>query len=130
MNSTKLLQNISQLDNYQLNVIVINFIDMLSHARTESKMIRELASSEAAYRSITESWIKHSSTLDLFKAISERGYKVMLTTDHGSLRVNNPVKVIGDRNTSTNLRYKLGKNLSYNNKQVFEIRQPEKAGLP
>jgi len=126
----KLVQNISQLDKYQLNVIVLNFIDMLSHARTESKMIRELASSEAAYRSITESWIKHSSTLDLFKAISERGYKVMLTTDHGSLRVNAPVKVIGDRNTNTNLRYKVGKNLSYNNKQVYEIRQPEKAGLP
>ena len=126
----KLIQNISQLDNYQLNVIVINFIDMLSHARTESKMIRELASSEAAYRSITESWIKHSSTLELFKAISERGWKIMLTTDHGSLRVNTPVKVVGDRNTSTNLRYKVGKNLSYNNKQVFEIRNPEKAGLP
>lgn len=126
----KLIQNISQLDNYQLNVVVINFIDMLSHARTESKMIRELASSEAAYRSITESWIKHSFTLELFKILSEKGYKVILTTDHGSLRVKDPVKVIGDRNTNTNLRYKVGKNLSYNNKQVYEIRQPEKAGLP
>ncbi|MCL1942286.1 MAG: PglZ domain-containing protein [Candidatus Azobacteroides sp.] len=126
----RLLQNLSQLDNYQLNVIVINFIDMLSHARTESKMIRELASTEAAYRSITESWIKHSFTFELFKALAEKKYKIILTTDHGSLRVKDPVKVIGDRNTNTNLRYKVGKNLSYNNKQVFEIKQPEKAGLP
>ena len=126
----RLVQNISQLDNYQLNVIVINFIDMLSHARTESKMIRELASTEAAYRSITESWIKHSYTLELFKKIAERGYKIILTTDHGSLRVKSPVKVIGDKNTNTNLRYKVGKNLSYNNKQVFEIKNPEEAGLP
>ncbi len=126
----RLIQSLSKLDNYQLNVVVINFIDMLSHARTESKMIRELASSEAAYRSITESWIKHSSTLELFKAISEKGYKVILTTDHGSLRVKDPAKVVGDRNTNTNLRYKVGKNLSYNNKQVFEIKDPEKAGLP
>ncbi|MCD7972271.1 MAG: PglZ domain-containing protein [Candidatus Azobacteroides sp.] len=126
----KLIQNLSQLDSYQLNVVVINFIDMLSHARTESKMIRELASSEAAYRSITESWIKHSSTLELFKKIAEKGYKIILTTDHGSLRVKSPIKVIGDKNTNTNLRYKLGKNLSYNNKQVFEIKKPEEAGLP
>jgi len=126
----RLLQNLSQLDNYQLNVVVINFIDMLSHARTESKMIRELASSEAAYRSITESWIRHSFTLELFRRIAEKGYKIILSTDHGSLRVKSPVKVVGDKNTNTNLRYKLGKNLSYNNKQVFEIKDPASAGLP
>ncbi|MDR2475010.1 MAG: PglZ domain-containing protein [Bacteroidales bacterium] len=126
----RLLQNLPQLDNYQLNVIVINFIDMLSHARTESKMIRELAANEAAYRSITESWIKHSYTLELFKKIAEMGCKIILTTDHGSLRVKSPIKVIGDKNTNTNLRYKLGKNLTYNVKQVFEIKEPERAGLP
>lgn len=126
----KLIQNISQLQNNDLNVVVLNFIDMLSHARTESKMIRELASSEAAYRSLTLSWFKHSSTHELFKSLAEKGYKIVLTTDHGTIRVDNPVKVIGDRNTSVNLRYKQGKNLSYNPKQVFEIKQPEKAGLP
>jgi len=126
----KLLQNFNQLDNYQLNVVVLNFVDMLSHARIESKMIRELASTEAAYRSLTRSWFRHSTTLELFRKISEKGYKVILTTDHGTIRVSNPVKVIGDKNTNTNLRYKLGKSLSYNPKEVFEIKDPEKVGLP
>ncbi len=126
----KLLGMIPSLCQNQLNVIVLNFVDMLSHARTESKMIRELAQSEAAYRSLTKSWFRHSSTLDLFKRIAERGGKVVLTTDHGTIRVNNPIRVIGDRNTNTNLRYKVGKNLNYNPKEIFEVRDPEKVGLP
>jgi hypothetical protein len=103
---------------------------MLSHARIESKMIRELASTEAAYRSLTRSWFRHSTTHELFRKISEKGCKVILTTDHGTIRVSNPVKVIGDKNTNTNLRYKLGKSLSYNPKEIFEIKDPEKIGLP
>lgn len=126
----KMLQNFSDFDKSQLNVVVLNFIDMLSHARTESKMIRELASTEAAYRSLTESWFKHSSTLELFRMMAEKKYKVILTTDHGTIRVENPIKVVGDRNTNTNLRYKVGKNLNYNAKEVFEIKNPEKLGLP
>ena len=126
----KILQNFNQLDNYQLNVIVLNFVDMLSHARTESKMIRELASTEAAYRSLTRSWFRHSATLEFFRKISEKGGKIILTTDHGTIRVTEPVKVIGDKNTNTNLRYKLGKNLAYNPKEIFEIKEPEAAGLP
>ena len=118
----KLLGTIPSLTRNQLNVIVLNFVDMLSHARTESKMIRELAQSEAAYRSLTKSWFQHSSTLELFKRIAERGAKVIVTTDHGTIRVTNPIKVIGDKNTNTNLRYKVGKNLNYNPKEVFEIR--------
>jgi DNA-binding response OmpR family regulator len=126
----RILQNFNQLDNYQLNVIVLNFVDMLSHARTESKMIRELASTEAAYRSLTRSWFKHSTALELFRKISEKGRKIILTTDHGTIRVTESVKVIGDKNTNTNLRYKLGKNLAYNPKEIFEIKNPESVGLP
>lgn len=126
----KLLSNISALDNNQLNVVVLNFVDMLSHARTEMKMIRELAQSEAAYRSLTRSWFQHSTTLELFRRIADKGYKVILTTDHGTIRVTEPLKVIGDKNTNTNLRYKVGKNLNYNPKEVFEIRNPEEVGLP
>ena len=126
----KLLGMIPSLLKNQLNVIVLNFVDMLSHARTESKMIRELAQSEAAYRSLTRSWFQHSTTWELFKRIARTGYKVILTTDHGTIRVDTPVKVVGDRNTNTNLRYKLGKNLNYNPKEVFEIRNPERVGLP
>lgn len=126
----KLLNNVNSLTQNQLNVVVLNFIDMLSHARTEMKMIRELAQSEAAYRSLTKSWFQHSTTLELFRKIADKGYKVILTTDHGTIRVDDPIKIIGDKNTNTNLRYKVGKNLNYNPKDVFEIRDPEKVGLP
>lgn len=126
----KLIRDFAQLERNDLNVVVFNFIDMLSHARTESKMIRELAASNAAYRSLTESWFRHSSALDFFKTVAAKGYKIVLTTDHGTIRVDNPIKVVGDRNTNTNLRYKLGKNLNYNPRQVYEIKQPERFGLP
>lgn len=126
----RLIRDFSSLQNNDLNVIVINFIDMLSHARTESKMIRELASTNAAYRSLTESWFRHSSTLELFRRIAASGAKIVLTTDHGTIRVDNPIKVVGDKNTNTNLRYKLGKNLNYNPRQVYEIKRPEQFGLP
>lgn len=126
----RLIREFSNLEHNDLNVVVFNFIDMMSHARTESKMMRELASTNAAYRSITESWFRHSSILDLMRKIADKGYKILLTTDHGTIKVNNPVKVVGDRNTNTNLRYKLGKTLSYNPKQVFEITRPVDFGLP
>lgn len=126
----RLIEQLPQLDNYQLNVCVLNFIDMLSHARTDSKMMRELANDEEAYRSLTLSWFKHSATYELFRALSVRGYKVILTTDHGTIQVNNAIKVVGDKSTNVNLRYKVGKNLSYNKKDVFEITQPGKVGLP
>ncbi len=126
----KVIDQLPKMENNNLNVVVLNFIDMLSHARTESKMMRELANDEKAYRSLTLSWFRHSTTYDLFKAISHRGYKVVFTTDHGTIQVNNAIKVVGDKNVNTNLRYKVGKNLSYNKKEVFEILQPAKAGLP
>lgn len=126
----KLLDKFNTLKQNSLNVVVINFIDMLSHARTESKMVRELANNEAAYRSITLSWFRHSAMSDLLKAIAQTDYKVLITTDHGSIRVAKPVKIIGDRNTNTNLRYKLGKNLNYNSKDLFVIKEPHKAQLP
>lgn len=85
----KLVAQFKQLEKYDLNVIVLNFIDMLSHARTELKMVRELASNEAAYRSITQSWFRHSAVKDLFKALAASEYKVIVTTDHGSIRVKN-----------------------------------------
>jgi len=126
----KLIERLPQLENNQLNVCVLNFIDMLSHSRTESKMMRELANDENAYRSLTVSWFRHSGTLELLKAIARRGYKVILTTDHGTIQVKNPIKVIGDKNTNVNLRYKVGKNLSYNRKEVYEISDPKQIGLP
>ncbi len=126
----KFVQALSANKDVPLQVLVLNFIDMLSHARTESRMIRELANSDAAYRSLTESWFKHSSAADIFRKLSELGYHIILTTDHGTIRVDNPVKVVGDKNTNTNLRYKVGKNLNYNPRQVYEMHDPKRFGLP
>ena len=126
----KFFEHYNELEHNDLNVLVINFIDMLSHARTESKMVRELANNESAYRSITLSWLRHSVMGDLFRRLAQSDYKVVITTDHGSIRASKPVRIIGDRNTNTNLRYKLGKNLNYNPKEVFAIREPKKAQLP
>lgn len=126
----RLLREFDRLESDDLTVIIFNFIDMLSHARTESRMIRELASTNAAYRSLTESWFRHSSAIEIFRRIAAKGYKIVLTTDHGTIRVDNPVKVVGDKNTNTNLRYKLGKNLAYNSRQVYEIKSPARFGLP
>ena len=108
----------------------MNFIDMLSHARTEMRMIRELANNESAYRSITKSWFHHSVLAEIIRELSQSNYKIILTADHGCIRTTNPIKIIGDRNTNTNLRYKLGKNLSYNPREVFVIRDPRQAKLP
>ena len=126
----RLLAQLPSLRQNDLNVLVFNFIDMLSHARTESKMVRELANNESAYRSITLSWFRHSAMAEVLKQLSQTDCKVLITTDHGSIRVSRPSKIIGDRNTNTNLRYKLGKNLNYNPKEVFVIKEPHKAQLP
>lgn len=126
----KFMQQFNNLKQNALNVLVLNFIDMLSHARTEMKMVRELANNESAYRSITLSWFRHSVLSELFRILAQGDYTILITTDHGSIRATRPVKIIGDRNTNTNLRYKLGKNLSCNDKEIFVIKSPEKAQLP
>ena len=125
-----LLAGFNTLKQHSLNVLVINFIDILSHARTESRMVRELASNEAAYRSITLSWFRHTGMRELFRRLSTLDADIVLTTDHGSIRVDSPTKVIGDRNVNTNLRYKLGRNLNYPAKEVFEIKEPKRFFLP
>jgi DNA-binding response OmpR family regulator len=126
----KIVENLSNILQNEFVVLIYNFVDMLSHANTDTEMIRELASNDSAYRSLTLSWFSHSHLVELFKELASKNVRIVLTTDHGTIRVNRPVKVIGDKTTSKNLRYKLGKNLSYNPKEVFEISNPEKAYLP
>lgn len=126
----RLIERLSELTKNDINVIVVNFIDMLSHARTESKMVRELANNESAYRSITLSWFRHSVVGELIKALAQTDCTVIITTDHGSIRASKPIKIIGDRNTNTNLRYKLGKNLNCQSKEVFVVKNPHDAQLP
>lgn len=126
----RLVERLGELTKNDINVVVLNFIDMLSHARTESKMVRELANNESAYRSITLSWFRHSVVGELIKALAQIDCTVILTTDHGSIRASKPIKIIGDRNTNTNLRYKLGKNLNCQSKEVFVVKNPHEAQLP
>ncbi|MEA2041915.1 MAG: PglZ domain-containing protein [Bacteroidota bacterium] len=123
-------ERFNRIKKSDLSVVVYNFIDMLSHARTDNKMVQELAHDLSKYRRLTKTWLLNSPLFDLIKLLSEHNIRTFITTDHGSVNINRPVKVIGDKETSTNLRYKSGKNLKYKKKDVFEITEPEKAGLP
>ncbi|WP_420458170.1 response regulator [Neolewinella sp.] len=116
--------------NNDFSVIVYNFIDMLSHARTEMEVLKELAGDEKAYRSLTRSWFENSPLWATLRRLAERDITLIVTTDHGTIRVNTPSRVVGDRDTSTNLRYKLGRNLQYEEKDVLEVREPKEAKLP
>jgi CheY-like chemotaxis protein len=113
-----------------LTVIVYNFIDMLSHARTEMEVLKELANDERAYRSLTRSWFIHSPIWSALQTISRKNIRLFITTDHGTIRVKNPSRVVGDKETTTNLRYKVGKNLQYEKGNVLEIKDPKSVGLP
>ncbi|MBZ5858158.1 T9SS response regulator signal transducer PorX [Flavihumibacter profundi] len=126
----ELVNNIHNLLGNDLNIIVYNFVDMLSHARTEMEVLKELASDEISYRSITASWFEHSPLFQALKKIADKKINLVLATDHGSVRVNNPHKVVGDKQTTTNLRYKHGRNLNYEAKDVLAIKDPKEAGLP
>jgi CheY-like chemotaxis protein len=125
-----LVDQVPNMFNNSLNVIVYNFVDMLSHVRTEMNVMKELIEDEAAYRSITQSWFEHSPLFDAIKRIAQKKARIIITTDHGSMRVKNAVKIIGDRSTSTNLRYKQGKNLSYDESELFTIKDPAEGFLP
>ncbi len=126
----KLNDRLPTLLNNKLNIIIYNFVDMLSHAHTDVDIVRELAQDETSYRSITASWFEHSPLFEMIKYLAEKKIRICLTTDHGSIRIQNPVRIIGDRETNTNLRYKVGKNLNVNKKDVFIIHNPHDAYLP
>jgi hypothetical protein len=126
----ELAASVNNLMGNDLNVIVYNFVDMLSHARTDMEMVRELAPDEAAYRSITRSWFQHSPLLDVLKRVAEKGGRLIITTDHGTIRVKKPFKIVGDRAVNANLRYKQGRNLGYEAGKVFSVARPERFFLP
>jgi len=125
-----LVNNIHNLLSNDLNIIVYNFVDMLSHARTEMEVLKELASDETSYRSVTKSWFEHSALNQALKKIADKNIKLIVATDHGTVRVNTPYKVIGDKQTTANLRYKHGRNLNYDHKDVLAFKDPREAGLP
>ena len=126
----KLVENFNSLKNNDLTVLVYNFVDMLSHSKTEMEVVKELASNDKAYRSLTLSWFKNSPLLEMIHQAQLLGFKLILTTDHGTINVKNPSKVIGDRETSLNLRYKTGRSLTYESKDVLVAKQPKDIHLP
>ncbi len=126
----KLVDNFRTLKDNNLVTVVYNFVDMLSHAKTEMDVVKELASDDKAYRSLTLSWFKNSPLLDIIQQAQKLGFKLIITTDHGTINVKNPSKVIGDKNTSLNLRYKTGRSLTYEDKEVYAVKDPKKIGLP
>lgn len=126
----RLVDNVHNLLQYPLSIVIYNFVDMLSHARTEMEVLKELAADEVSYRSITASWFEHSPLYQALRKIADRRFHLILATDHGSVRVKTPVKVVGDRQTTTNLRYKHGRNLNYDAREVLAFKDPKEAGLP
>lgn len=129
-NGKKLLENFKTLKNNDLTVVVYNFVDMLSHSKTEMEVVKELASNDKAYRSLTLSWFKNSPLLEMIQQAQQLGFKLILTTDHGTINVKSPSRVIGDRDTSLNLRYKTGRSLTYEEKDVLAIKDPKSIFLP
>jgi CheY-like chemotaxis protein len=126
----KLADNFNSLKNNDLTIVVYNFVDMLSHAKTEMEVVKELASNDKAYRSLALSWFKNSPLLEMIHQAQTLGFKLILTTDHGTINVKNPSKVVGDRDTSLNLRYKTGRSLTYDSKDVLVAKDPKEIHLP
>ena len=126
----KVLDNFHGMLRNPLNVVVFNFVDMLSHARTDVDLIRELANDEKSYRHVTATWFSNSVMLEMVKFLSEKKVPIYITTDHGTIKIERPVKIVGDRNTNSNLRYKVGRNLDCSSKEIFEVKSPEKIFLP
>lgn len=126
----KLAENMRNLRDNALNVVVYNFVDMLSHSKTDMKVIRELADNDKAYRSLTLSWFKNSPLLDIIKSAKSLNAKVVICTDHGTINCGDPTKIVGPKDINTNLRYKVGRNMTYQNKDVYEVKDPENIHLP
>jgi len=123
--------NIASYVNSKLTAIVVNFIDMLAHGRSDSPLLKEIAPDESAYRTLTGSWFQHSALFGMLKTLSrQKNVVIYLTTDHGSVRCMRGSKVVGDREASTNLRYKYGRNLRVNDREAVYVKNPEDFRLP
>ena len=129
-NGKDLEENYNATKQNDLTVVVYNFVDMLSHAKTEMEVIKELVGDDKAYRSLTVSWFKNSPLLSIIQKAKELGQKLIITTDHGTINCKTPTKVIGNKNISSNLRYKTGRSLSYENKDVYDVKNPKDIFLP
>lgn len=129
-NGKQLAENFNATKENDLTVIVYNFVDMLSHSKTEMEVIKELASDDKAYRSLTNSWFINSPLLEIIQKAQKLGLKLIITTDHGTINSKVPTKVIGDKNISSNLRYKTGRSLTYEDKEVFAVKNPKDIMLP
>jgi len=127
----KVENEFSKYLNSHLTAVVINAVDMIAHSRSDYAILKEIAPDESAYRSLTKSWFAHSSLFGILKTIAgKKNARVVLTTDHGSIRCLHGVKVMGDRDTSTNLRYKFGKNVKADPKHAMHVKEPSDLRIP
>ena len=129
-NGQKLADNFNTQKDNDLTVVVYNFVDMLSHSKTDMQVIKELASDDKGYRLLTKSWFENSPLLAIIQQAQTLGMKLIITTDHGTINATRPTKIVGNKDISSNLRYKMGRSLSYNEKDVLTANNPEEIGLP
>ncbi len=126
----RLAKKVHSYRSFPLMAVVVNFLDMLTHGRSESELLQEMAPNEPAYRSLTRSWFSHSSLFEMLRKLSETDSTVVLTTDHGCMLSARASLAYGNRDTSTGIRFKYGKNLRCDNRHAMHIRDPEAFGLP
>ena len=124
------LNSVHDLLQSDLSAVVVNFVDILAHSRSDSAVLKEIAPDERAYRALTKTWFEHSWLFQAFQQLAETDCTIVITTDHGAIRSLHPTKVVGDRETSTALRYKYGKNLKCDSRHAVFVRHPEEFGLP
>lgn len=128
--SRETVKKVNEFFSVPLSVMVFNFVDILSHRRNDSQIIQEIIPDESAYRSLTKTWFEHSDLYEILKAASQEDIHIVLTTDHGSIRAMNGSIVRGDRETSTNLRYKYGRGIRGDRKESIMVKDPGSFGLP
>ncbi|HFE63455.1 MAG TPA: response regulator [Caldithrix sp.] len=123
-------KNLSNYLSSPMLSIVLNFVDILAHSRSDLPILKEIAPNEPSYRSLTRSWFEHSPVYSVFKKLAEQDVTVIVTSDHGSVRSLRGTKIIGDREASTNLRYKFGRNLKVEQKHAVFVKNPKDYKLP
>jgi DNA-binding response OmpR family regulator len=124
------IRQVSSFERISLSALIVNFIDILTHQRSQLDVLQQIAPDESAFRSLAKSWFAHSALFEILKIISPRDAVVVLTTDHGSVLGNRPTKAFGNRQTSTSLRFKVGTDLACDEGQAVYIKQPNSYKLP
>ncbi len=123
-------RNLGSLGDTRLVAGVYNFLDIMAHGRSQNRILKELAPDEAAFRSLMRSWFEHSNLFEVMKNLARRDCTVILTTDHGSMLCRRSMQIRGNKDTSSNVRYKFGDNLGVDDDSVMLMKNPMDYRLP